>query len=534
MKTTLRILTLLGTTLGSLFMLAVFAGNTVPQCAPIPIDSNPCITAADCDQYAHIQCLGEWQCVAGECQFDCGQPDGCYADEDCGEGAHCSVSDGECLAPPGCADCTVCYGACVPDEPEPEPCYSDEECAADQFCDFTDCVYPDEPGDPDVPIYRCAMPPCQGVCKDKETEGECGTDGDCGPGFQCQIDVYCTGAVPPGQEPGDDKDTCVEFGTCVPAEGECLEDADCGPGYQCKLIEIAPPCGPGELCTMEAMAYGVCEPAAQAECWMDEDCGPNQYCDFSDCGYLEGAEPCIACMGVCRDNGGEGECGSDIDCGPGARCEIQTICEEWDCYGDDCGGGCFEYGMCVPDDQCQTDADCGPGASCEATTLCIDGLCGDFKCGGCYEINVCTPDINPVECYTDDECGANQYCDFSQCGYLDGAEPCMACLGICRDEDVPGPPPPECAYDHECDEGEVCVQTEICGDDPANPYGSGCFVTATCEPSYAPPEGECEQDADCASDEICVMMGICVDGPCDEDGDCYGGCFEVGVCQPGL
>ncbi|MEO8706792.1 MAG: hypothetical protein ABI867_42590 [Kofleriaceae bacterium] len=132
---------------------------------------------------------------------------GCYSDQDCGSGSHCSVSDGDCGEPPGCTDqaCPdVCYGRCVMDQPT---------------CASVDCL----PGSH-----------CEEHCTDP---GGCGAtcvpDGDacasttCPTGNECV--VTCDGQDPNNPGCGLCTTSCVPVGTCegLATETACAGRADC-------------------------------------------------------------------------------------------------------------------------------------------------------------------------------------------------------------------------------------------------------------------------------------------------------------------
>lgn len=88
-----------------------------------PIEGGGCtkLDAYECSRHDDCSALYDGRDGAGSnfaaCVAEHGH--GCYGDDECGAGAHCSVSDGECNAPPGCGHnevCPdVCYGRCVMD-----------------------------------------------------------------------------------------------------------------------------------------------------------------------------------------------------------------------------------------------------------------------------------------------------------------------------------------------------------------------------------------------------------------------------------
>jgi hypothetical protein len=94
------------------------------------------LDAQGCSQ--HADCSAFYDDDSGFLQYTSCRPEqvlGCYSDDDCGASAHCSVSDGECLPPPGCdpgQGCpAVCYGRCIPNS---DVCAA-ADCAPNTHCE---------------------------------------------------------------------------------------------------------------------------------------------------------------------------------------------------------------------------------------------------------------------------------------------------------------------------------------------------------------------------------------------------------------
>lgn len=290
-------------------------GEGDPAC--IAVCFGRCVTAP-------TRCLDDGDCGADEwCVFDGGgapgsdpggAPDrrvppterGCYSDADCATGTHCNAAE-VCLDPPGCepgAPCPdVCYGACVDgDSDEPAPsCYCTREwdpvCGADGNTYGNPCearcagVRIAHPGE-------CAAtpppPPVTGICMPRHVPPpECGSDRDCGPGYECRTEcapIACT--------PGEPCDApCRSY--CAPIEPSCV----------CPDI-WAPVCGEngvtyGNSCEAECadvrvVHEGECH-TERPYCFSDEECGRGGYCDHSEClSPCSGDEACIeVCYGRC-------------------------------------------------------------------------------------------------------------------------------------------------------------------------------------------------------------------------------------------
>ncbi len=159
---------------------------------------------------------------------------GCYSDDDCGTSAHCSVSDGECLPPPGCdpgQGCpAVCYGRCISDN---DVCAT-VDCGPNSHCEA-----------------QCTDSACGPVCS--PNVNQCAAI-DCAPGFECV--ETCQGTDPEIPGCGICDAQCVPVGTCesVTTEAACLARGDCGAVYT------------GEDCTCDESGSCVCEVLEFARC----------------------------------------------------------------------------------------------------------------------------------------------------------------------------------------------------------------------------------------------------------------------------
>ncbi|HEU0033977.1 MAG TPA: hypothetical protein VFQ53_25295 [Kofleriaceae bacterium] len=169
---------------------------------------------------------------------------GCYNDEECGPGAHCSVSDGDCQPPPGCEPGTacpaVCYGRCVMDQ---NAC-SNVDCGPGSHCE--EQCYPCDSTD-----GSACDPICQPVCMPDQT---CGPT-TCPPGSDCV--QKCDGVDPNNPGCGVCTIECVPSGTCeaIQTELECKGRADCIRVFQGENCT----CFPNGTCTCETQTYDHCQ-----------------------------------------------------------------------------------------------------------------------------------------------------------------------------------------------------------------------------------------------------------------------------------
>jgi hypothetical protein len=80
------------------------------------LDADECSRHADCSAF-----YDEFDGAGGPLTFFACKAEhqlGCFGNEDCANGEHCTTSDGECNPPPGCdpgESCpAVCFGRCIP------------------------------------------------------------------------------------------------------------------------------------------------------------------------------------------------------------------------------------------------------------------------------------------------------------------------------------------------------------------------------------------------------------------------------------
>jgi len=269
----LRRLSHVAALLGGLFV--VMAANDDNGCAPAEVPNRgekaECQAASECTGDPAVDCVGQWACVSGACEFQCGvTPSGCYGDQDCKEGQVCNAAE-VCHRPPGCAaDGTcpaVCYGECVdaPPPPPPAKCTHSGQCGEDQHCSTED-------GDcqSNCPPGMACPAVCWGDCVPNQVDPNCYSDADCGYGRFCDMDP----CVVPGGAAGADRLVACG-GVCTERE-TCSTDQDCQAGETCGCAPY-----PGLPNGMMA-CYLQCLPAQNA-CNFDGDCQNGQVCVNGQC-----------------------------------------------------------------------------------------------------------------------------------------------------------------------------------------------------------------------------------------------------------
>lgn len=206
------------------------------------LDAYECSRHDDCSAYYNQQ-LGPDDGVEGMlfavCKAENGTQ-GCFGDEECGTGAHCSTSDGECLPPPGCdpdngqACPAVCYGKCVLDQ---DSC-TNVDCGPGSHCE-----------------EQCQGAPggtCNPVCVPDQDSCSATT---CPQGYDCV--QKCDGQDPNNPGCGVCTTECVPAGTCegIQTEAECAARGGCTTVYQGESCT----CYPNGGCDCEILTYERCE-----------------------------------------------------------------------------------------------------------------------------------------------------------------------------------------------------------------------------------------------------------------------------------
>ncbi len=522
--------------LGALFAVAALTGQTRPTCHPAspPAPETECVTPQDCEGLPHVMCVGEWQCVQGECRYRCeSEPNGCHSDADCPQGQHCSVSDGDCQSDPNCPMCGVCYGECVPDKVAcVQSGCSGEVCAPEPV--FTTCVW--QEWFACLKLTRCGAFGPDGTCGFEPNEAFL----DCLAKLKpCKADKDCPAGL-----------VCVNGRCDKPAPIECQSDMDCPDGFYCEVETVCPPCANEDPpCLAPCYLKGECKPKPEPKgCSSDEDCAWYEYCALplfmdSASGGGPSALPCCPPNAFCAPEVppcGEGECvlrpgycWSDEDCQKGEHCEgVIPPCPP--------GVYCFaapQPGKCVPNEPskpCASDADCGPGMVCdtsECLSCCTDPSqpCIALCCGRCVPAQQGCKPVKPGShgacemvlgwifdgkgCVLESGCSCEPDCG----AFFETIEDCQAaCLG-----------PIPCYDDGDCPPGQVCVWSGGCPPCDCDPAAGTDCVCPACVP---PASGFCQPPTCTPGKEVCDGMDNDCDGLVDEG--CGAACKSDADCAP--
>jgi len=272
----------------------------------------------------------------------------CTVDEECGPGEVCRGAD-PCICSAICiddgmggclpCDCQPLPGTCALVGPGDDECFDDTRCAAGEKCVIyavgceSACVTnPDgttecHPCDP-VAVGRCEAAPAF-----------CGSDGDCGAGEFCDLEVVCPAIAvecPEGQVVIDlDGDGCAL--ECVDrARCELLGGCGAPPGL-CTRLPSDPCagviCRGTDVCIVDAAGNAAC---VENPC-LSVRCDAETFCEVQPDGSA-----------LCVSNPPMRSCRSDADC---AEAEVCTV-SRGDCQSNpSCGpeGPCTDecWGACV-------------------------------------------------------------------------------------------------------------------------------------------------------------------------------------------
>ena len=368
----------------------------------------------------------------------------CARDSDCGRGEVCELGGAACDTP-------VCA----------QGCHVAEDCGENQVCARVECL-------------TC---PCPGACEDLPDEVACRADTDCDAGEVCELggDSCNTPVCTPGCR---NDEACGRGQRC-----EAVECLTCPCADQCQTIDIRPDCirdadcGEGEVCEFGG---ALClQPVCVPGCRADADCAEGTLCTELECLTC----PCPSqCLPPDTNTG----CRDDTQCPDGEVCEPGSGCVG----ANACVPGCHSNDDCAQDEICNTDVFCFtcpcPG-SCEPTTGAgdcrLDADCPDGQvCEGAGDA-CATPTCVPG-CRTADDCGPRQRCNQQFCLTC-------PCPSVCEDTNTP-----DCRFDRDCANGEVCV-----------PGGANCD-TPVCVPG-------CRNQRDCDRNQRCETVE-CLTCPCPD------------------
>ncbi len=413
----------------------------------------------------------------GSCGDQCGEGQGCIANEDC---QSLSCSGGECQMPTcfdgiqnGNEDGIDCGSNC-------SPCGNNNECDSDGDC---------RPGEFCSDQFTCDPSACDNRIQDThESDVDCGGADcpDCGPGANCNVNADCESHV---CEPGTD--TCADATCDDGVQNGDETDEDCGGS--------CPGCANSSSCEFNSDCLsGVCE-------------GGN--CEAPGCndGVQNGNETAEDCGGSC------GPCGDGDGCGDGSDC-VSGVCTDMVCAVPTCSDS--EFNGDETDEDCggQCGATCGTGEDCFDGGDCIQGVCEFGQCSvpDCLD-NVENGDETDLDC--GGSCGAT--CDVGQdCIDAGDCEPGVCEMSLCS--------VPDCFDGIEngdetdvdcgascgstCDTGDQCVDDDDC-----------VSLVCTANTCQAP---LCNDGVDNGDEAGIDCEGSCPD-PCDFGGEIQVNTYEL-------
>lgn len=305
----------------------------------------------------------------------------------------------------------------------------------------------------------------------------------------CTIDVGGDDVVTAGRGASPE---ALEFGTCVDSCGDASPDG-CWCDDQCESF--------GDCC---ADYEDVCLAVQPPVCAFAILCAPDTWPTDTDGDGCEDTCETVSCFDDSQCPG-SGHCTAEVTdqcCPPNALCSFDI---------PPCEGTCTWEPPPPPPLTCAS-VDCAPGYVCQ------DGPDG----ATCVE--------DPNECYSDDDCEGEAFCDHG-----------ATCAAI----GCPPPPPNVCRLPT-CDDGTpaLCeMLPPVCADDEVLAVRNHCYSCLpadSCEPSLPPPP---PPGPTCAA-MLCGPGYLCVDGPeggkcvlqdgfCENDDQCGDGEFcqrEEGLC----
>lgn len=362
--------------------------------------------------------------------------------------------------------------------------------------------------------------PCDGLIVADDSDGGGGSSGGAPVGAacgetECAAGGYCTGGGFNQDALAYDCPVCA----AIPGKGEdCSGSGQCLDGHWCDWEMEPATCVPlaaaGEACMNSSSCRSefcnpgtmLCDDGGEEDdpCGAPEDCRPGLFCGAGNCTPLRrNGESCD----------GEGQCVS-------TECDLATgtcgLADGAECSaGRDCASErCIET-ICTPK--------LADGMPCEGAADCLSDYCD-------YSTSICQ-----AHCYTDDECGPEEFCHWraETCipkkedgGYCEDDEECLS--NWCTFDEVCATPPElgdACTRSQDCYPLGWC-ENGVCAERKAP--GQSCTALDSCKEPFICIEGKCEiiqlECAPAPAGELCTFFRVC-----DENAYCQIPSF---VCQP--
>ena len=552
---------------------------------------------------ANNQCASAF-CTDGVCCTSACNGGGCDRCNLAGSVGTCTIASSGFAGNPSCSP-YVCNGtsaAC------PTSCTSDSNCISTDYCSNGQCVQKVQQGQACSSNAQCQTGFCvDGVCCNSACGGQCQA---CNLAGSVGICHAVTGSpVPPRAACSGDGSVCngscngVNTSSCTyPTAATQCRSASCTSGVQ-TLSAFCDGAGNCPAPATQSCTPYVCGPTAcKTSCASDADCIATDYCAGGVCmpkktfgqscagnnqcasGFCADGVCCNAtCSEQCKACNLAGQVGT-CSFVTGAPAPGHTACTG---SGTVCGGSCngSSSACTYPTTQCRT-AGCASGVETLAAN-CSGGSCPALQTVDCAPY-VCGPTACKINCASDADCIATDYCSGGMCvaklglaqtcssnnqctsGFCaDGVccnaacgEQCKACnlagqVGTCSL--VSGAPVggrPACASDGTACGGTCSGSTAACTYPTTQCRSASCAsgietLAANCNGAGAcpPPATQscapygcganacltsCTSDAGCVAGDYCDATGHCLarqsTGSCAADDQCLSGHCVDGVC----
>jgi hypothetical protein len=408
---------------------------------------------------------------------------------------------------PGADGCLTC--SCLPD---PRPCgaLDAQDCAQNANC----AAVSFQNGTGGQGFQCCARLPDGTIrCADEPPPPVCMQDNECRPGQTCNTWDYCE--LPPGCDPTQGC-PAVCYGRCVTGGGGggCVSDYDCSDTEHCAFGNEPAPCPDPNSGACAQRYEGTCEPVA---CPAIAPICPNGQPPPTYVNVPHGC-PIPVCEDVACDSLPPEQCELRRDCQAvytGEDCACRCDATTGECPPCVCPPPAYQ---CISRPSCFSDLQCNAGEYCDFTyDDCVN--CGRPAMGICVPSTARCDDLSQEQCSVAPGCTPiyGEVCPACQPG--SSCPPCMRAYLGCRPDDTVF-----CSRDVDCGPGMQC---NLCPGDPNCPNCDVCGAPV-CEP--APPPDRCSSDAQCGPGLVCAF-DVCT---ASEPAFCVGSCVPAPTSCTGL